>query len=202
MRFSTRFLAMIMLLTGAAQSGAQPGAELGAQHPTGGLIDDFGAADRRSRLGTTWRLVTDQVMGGVSTGRMQRRTIDGRAALCMSGDVSLANNGGFVQLSLDLSPSGLLDAGAFAGVRLVVRGNGEAYNLHLKTAATSMPWQSYRAGFTAGDTWQEVRLPFGSFAPHRLVPALDVTRLKRLGIVAIGRTMRAELCVAELGLYR
>jgi hypothetical protein len=174
----------------------------GASNAADGLIDDFSSPDAPSRVGTTWRLITDQVMGGVSNGRMERRELDGRNALCMSGDVSLANNGGFVQINLELSPSGPLDASAYNGVRLVVRGNGEAYNLHLKTTATSMPWQSYRADFTAGDTWQEVQLPFAAFTPHRLVPALDATRLKRLGIVAIGREMRAELCVAEVGFYR
>ncbi|WP_462330411.1 CIA30 family protein [Thiohalocapsa halophila] len=167
----------------------------------GGLIDDFADADGRSRLGTSWRLVTDQVMGGVSSASMQPRELDGRRALCLQGDVSLANNGGFVQMSLDLSPTGQLDASPFTGIRLVARGNGEAYNVHLKTAATTMPWQSYRADFVAADTWTEIRLPFTSFTPHRLVPALDTTRLKRLGIVAIGRVMHAELCVAEIGFY-
>ncbi len=167
-----------------------------------GLIDDFGNTDGRSFLGTPWRLVTDQVMGGVSIAHMQYQTLDGRPALCMSGDVSLDNNGGFVQVNLDLAPGGQLDASAFTGVRLIVQGNGETYNVHLKTAATTMPWQSYRADFVAGDTWQEVRLPFTAFTPHRLVPALDTTRLKRLGLVAIGREMQAELCVAEIGFYR
>jgi hypothetical protein len=133
---------------------------------------------------------------------MEYRVLDGQRALCMTGEVSLANNGGFVQVNLDLSPEGRLDAGAFTGVRLIARGNGETYNLHLKTAATTMPWQSYRADFIAGHSWREVRLPFADFTPHRLVPALDPTRLRRLGLVAIGREMRAELCIAEVGFYR
>ena len=174
----------------------------GAAGGTGadGLIDDF--STETSRLGTSWRLVTDQVMGGVSTGRLERREVDCRRVLCMTGDVSLANNGGFVQVNLDLAPSGQLDASAFSGIRLIVRGNGEPYNLHLKTAATTMPWQSYRAELIADDAWREVRLPFSAFTPHRLVPALDVTRLRRLGIVAIGRAMTASLCVDEIGFYR
>jgi hypothetical protein len=185
-----RTLFMTTVLGAGTVSGGDPD----------GLIDDF--ADRQSRLGTPWRLVTDQVMGGVSTGRMARSEQDGRSLLCMTGDVSLENNGGFVQVNLDLGPSARLDASAYTGIRLVVRGNGEVYNLHLKTAATTMPWQSYRAEFVADDTWREVRLPFAAFTPHRLVPALDVTRLKRLGIVAIGRAMQAELCVDEIGFYR
>lgn len=166
------------------------------------LIDDFSSGDGRSRLGTSWRLVTDRVMGGVSDAAMSVREIDGRRALCMQGDVSLANNGGFVQVNIDLSADGYLDAGDYAGVRLWVRGNGETYHLHLKTSATRMPWQSYRADFLADDHWREVRLPFAEFQPHRLVPTLDPTRLRRLGVVAIGRSMYADLCIAEIGLYR
>ena len=166
------------------------------------LIDDFSDADAPSWLGTPWRLVTDRVMGGVSDARMQRRSVDGRPTLCMTGSVRLENDGGFVQINLDLAPDGLLDASRYDGVRLVVRGNGETYNLHLKTAATTLPWQSYRADFTADQRWREVRLPFTAFRPHRLVPALDTARLKRLGLVAIGRAMQAELCVAEVALYR
>jgi hypothetical protein len=165
------------------------------------LIDDFAAADGVSRLGTAWRLVTDRVMGGVSTATMQRRELDGHQALCLQGDVSLANNGGFVQVNLDLAAAGLFDASAYRGIRLVVRGNGETYNVHLKTASTTMPWQSYRADFVAGETWRGIRLRFADFTPHRLVPALDRTRLKRLGIVAIGRAMQADLCIAEVGFF-
>jgi hypothetical protein len=168
---------------------------------TDGLIDDFDD-QTTSRLGTDWRLVTDRVMGGVSDAMMTRRVIDGRKALCLTGTVSLENNGGFVQVNLDLSPSGLVDASAFDGVRVVVRGNGATYNVHLKTAATRLPWQSYRAELRAGAGWEAIRLPFHSFQPHRLVPALDPTRLKRIGIVAIGRAMTADICIAEIGFYR
>jgi hypothetical protein len=189
-------LSLMILMLSATPGAAEP------QPADGLLIDDFAAPDGRSRLGTPWRLVTDQVMGGVSRGQMARRVVDGRPALCLAGAVSLANNGGFVQVNLDLAPWGLRDASAFDGVRLLVRGNGEEYNVHLKTAATTLPWQSYRAEFTADERWREVRLPFADFRPHRLVPGLDTARLKRLGIVAIGRAMQAEVCVAEIGLYR
>lgn len=176
------------------------GPSLGADG--GLLIDDFSTADGRSRLGTSWRVVTDRVMGGISDAAMSLREIDGRRALCMAGTVRLENDGGFVQVTLDLAPVGYLDGSGFDGVRLIVRGNGETYNIHLKTAATTMPWQSYRAGLTADGHWREVRLAFSEFRPHRLESALDLTRLKRLGVVAIGRAMPADLCIAEIGLYR
>lgn len=165
------------------------------------LLDDFTRTDGLTGAGTRWRLATDQVMGGVSQGAMSRREIDGRPALCLSGDVSLANNGGFVQMNVDLASAGELNASGLAGVRLLVRGNGATYHLHLKTNATVLPWQSYRAGFPTSEDWQEVRLPFTEFAPYRLATPLDPGRLRRLGVVAIGEAMRADVCVAEIGFY-
>ncbi len=171
-----------------------------AASPAPELIDDF-ATEGISCIGTRWRLVTDQVMGGISQATMQWRSVHGRAALCLTGDVSLENNGGFVQVNLDLARGGTLDASAFTGLRLLVRGNGASYNLHLKTPASMLPWQSYRAEFDADADWREIRVPFASFKPHRLQAALDARRLRRLGIVAIGRAMQADVCIAELGLY-
>jgi hypothetical protein len=172
-----------------------------AGQPVGGemLIDDFTGTD--SRLGTQWRLVTDGVMGGRSSGQLWRGALEGRAALCLRGNVSLENQGGFVQIALELAPSGVFDAGAYRGLWLVVRGNGESYNLHLRTADLWLPWQSYRAELTAGPQWQEVRLPFDAFTPYRVETPLDTRRLRRLGLVAIGRAFAADLCIAGIGLY-
>jgi hypothetical protein len=155
-----------------------------------------------SRLGTPWRLVTDGVMGGLSAGGLSFGQIDGRRALCLRGEVRLENNGGFVQAALDLAPRGDLDASAYTGIRLLVRGNGEPYNLHLKTADLRLPWQSYRSRFPTGPEWREIRLPFGDFEPHRTGVPLDTRQLHGLGLVAIGRAFAAELCVSEIGLYR
>jgi len=40
------------------------------------------------------------------------------------------------------------------------------------------------------------------FEPHRLETPLDVTRLRRIGLVAIGRAFFADLAVARLAFYR
>jgi hypothetical protein len=165
------------------------------------VIDDIADGRGISRLGTAWRLVSDRVMGGVSDGQMTIRQVQGRRALCLRGQVSLANNGGFIQVKLELSPDNALDASRLSGVRLLVRGNGETYNIHLKTDATRLPWQSYRASFRAANAWQEVRIPFDSFAPYRLDTPLDTSRLRCLAIIAIGKAMSAEVCIADVTLY-
>ena len=167
------------------------------------LIDDVAGPDLISRLGTPWRGVSDRVMDGISEADVVRTRVDGRACLRLTGEVRLENDGGFIQASLDLAPDGgSLDASAYTGLRLLVQGNGEHYALHLRTPDNLRPWQSYRTQFTAGSAWETVELPFASFRPYRLEMPLDVRRLRRLGLVAIGRAFHADLAVAEIGFYR
>jgi hypothetical protein len=47
-----------------------------------------------------------------------------------------------------------------------------------------------------------VRLPFSVFTGYRIRAPLDITALRRIGVLAIGRAFTADLCVARLGLYR
>jgi hypothetical protein len=167
------------------------------------LLDDFSGNDLTSAIGTRWRGVSDQVMGGISEARVARKTMSGRPVLRLSGPVRLENNGGFIQAALDLSTSGEpLDASAYKGVRLLVRGNGERYSVHLRTPDNMRPWQSYRAHFNADETWQTIELPFTSFEPYRIETPLDAGRLRRIGLVAIGRAFEADLQVAKVTLYR
>ena len=167
------------------------------------VIDDFADGGLVSALGTRWRGVSDQVMGGISRASMVRDVIEERSCLRLRGDVRLENDGGFIQAALDLAPSeSTFDATDYAGLRLVVHGNDEAYSVHLRTPDCLRPWQSYRAQFTASRAWHDVELPFAAFAPYRLNADLDVGRLRRIGLVAIGRAFRADLAVAALSLYR
>ena len=165
-------------------------------------IDDLSRPFPQTPLGTRWEMVTDGVMGGRSQGQLRREEVRGTPALRLTGAVSLANNGGFLQMALDLAPQGLLDARGWRGIALDVAGNGEGYGLHLRTDATSRPWQSWRQGLEAGADWRRVYLPFDGFAPHRIDAALDPGRLRRLGLVAIGRAFTADLALAGLWLWR
>lgn len=167
------------------------------------LIDDFSDTGLKSTLGTVWRGVSDQVMGGISAANVAKTVIDGGSALRLSGDVKLENNGGFIQAALDLEPDGgQIDASGYTGIRMTVRGNGETYNVHLRTTDNERPWQSYRAAFTAGADWTTITLPFAGFTPHRLTTPLDIKALKRIGLVAIGRAFYADLAVTDLRFYR
>ena len=166
------------------------------------LVDDFSDKTLLSKLATRWRGVSDQVMGGLSKSSISHVIVDGHPCMRMTGDVRLENNGGFIQASLDLAASGqTFDASNFSGVRLMVRGNAEQYSVHLRTSDNVRPWQSYRAHFTAERKWETIQLPFKKFLPHRLDTPLATGRLRRAGLVAIGRPFQADLAVSELAFY-
>ena len=69
-------------------------------------MDDLVIDDIALGGGGDWALVTDGVMGGLSGGRLERRDVAGRSALRLSGAVSLANNGGFIQTAVPFARRG------------------------------------------------------------------------------------------------
>lgn len=165
------------------------------------IVESRSHIDHYTDDSASWKIFTDGVMGGLSVGELERTEIDGRDCLHLTGAVSLANNGGFVQASVDLSESGYFDANAHRGIEMDIYGNGEIYNLHLRTLDTQIVWQSYRASFKTQASWQRIRLAFADFIPHRIATPLNQSRLRRVGIVAIGREMQADIAFANLGFY-
>ena len=168
---------------------------------TSATIDDLSRNMPLSAIGTRWQLFTDRVMGGVSNGTMVRETVEGRPAIRMRGDVSLENNGGFVQIALDLAPDGrAVDVSAWSGLELDVFGNGEEYSVHLRTSDLTRPWQSYRQSFRADPQWRTAYFRFEEFVPYRIDVPLNTQRLRRIGVVAIGRAFSADLAVGGVRL--
>jgi len=149
---------------------------------------------------TRWRFFTDQVMGGVSSGALAFAQQDGEPYARMTGRVSTANRGGFIQIRLDLASPPLEGA---TGVRLIVRGNGQRYFVHLRTNGTALPWQYYQAGFDVLESWSEIRLPFDAFAGSgALLRSVPRPRsLTSVAVVAYGRDHDARIDVREVGFY-
>lgn len=165
------------------------------------IIDDL-SSDKLSVTGTGWVLISDRVMGGVSSGSVRREIVAGRPAIRMRGGVSLENNGGFLQIALDLGEAGgPVDASSWTGIRLDVIGNGQTYNLHLRTTDIQRPWESYRQSFAAPAQWTTVLLPFEGFAPYRTERPLRPSRLRRIGLVAIGREFEADVAIGDIRFY-
>ena len=130
-----------------------------------------------------WVAVNDGVMGGRSTGGP--RVAGGQ--LEFTGELSLANNGGFasvrsVGVNFDLSDA--------TTVVLRVRGDGRRYQLRLATDARHRGIAvSFGAGFdTTAGQWTEVRVPLDSLEAtvrgSRLQgPPMDASRVREIGLL-------------------
>lgn len=150
-----------------------------------------------------WEYVSDQVMGGVSTGDLRLQDADGCACVRLTGSVSLENNGGFVQMAFDLAEAGAAaDPASWDGIEFDLRANSETYEVRLRTTQLERPWQSFRQEFTAGGNWQLLRFSFADFLPHRTEVAFDPAALRRIGILAIGRTFDADISVRAVRFFR
>ena len=149
---------------------------------------------------TRWRFFTDGVMGGVSSGQVAFLQENGDTYAHMTGRVSTANNGGFIQMRTELPDGAPSEA---KGVRLIVRGNDQRYFVHLRTSGTVLPWQFYQAGFEVSGNWGELRLPFDAFSRSgRLLRAVPLAgSLKSIAVVAYGRDHEAEIDVREVSFY-
>jgi hypothetical protein len=162
-----------------------------------------GARKMIEKLDAQWEYVPDEVMGGVSKGLMTQDQIDGNTATRMSGNVSLDNNGGFIQMAFDFrADGGIFDATVWTGLEITLRGNNESYELRLRTADLDQPWQSFRTVFTAPHAWTTCRFPFARLEPYRTQAHLDAKRLRRCGLVAVGRAFEVDLAVQDIALYR
>lgn len=154
-----------------------------------------------------WRVVTDQVMGGLSTATLTHETLDAEAAAVLRGTVRLDNNGGFVQIALDIAlPSRAatraaepMPAAGGISIRLWAPA-GQAVGIHLRTLDLGAPWQSFRAPLAGSAAWQTVDLPWSAFLPYRTERPLQPSRIQRLGVVVIGASGPALVGVSRLGL--
>lgn len=131
-----------------------------------------------------WEYVADGMMGGMSRGGMQRQVFHGREAVVLQGDVSLDNNGGFVQIAFDLSPDGTgIDASGYTGIQIDVCGNAEQYDIQLRTDQLARPWQSFQTDFVALPDWKTLQIPFSHFESHKTELVFDAAQV---AVVSIG----------------
>jgi hypothetical protein len=162
------------------------------------VLSDFGPRQEVLIPGARFRGFTDRVMGGVSNADFNRDEIDGRRCVRMTGNVTRDNGGGFVQVALYLDDT---DASGYKGVELLLYGNDEDYNAHIRTADCGWHDESYRATFHAESRWQTVQIPWATFKPNGVTAAMDTTRLERLGLLGWMREFSADLAIGEIALY-
>lgn len=154
------------------------------------------------QLDLEWEFVADTVMGGMSTGKVEAQNIAGRDAVRLTGQVSLENNGGFIQMAADLRADGsAVDASDWTGITLDLIGDRADYEFRLRTDQLQRPWQSFRKAFRSPVEWTTIRFPFADFESHKTEVMFDPARLRRIGILAIGEEMNADIAVANAAFY-
>jgi peptide methionine sulfoxide reductase msrA/msrB len=177
------------------------------------LVDDFSLDRSITKAGAGWEFVSDRMMGGVSAGRIEFGTYDGRSCLHLMGSVFPNSSGGFIEAETKLSSRGRnLDAHLYKGVRLRVKANGKPladdksvegpYAIRLRTRDTLLPGQFYEASFATDGAWQEIEIPFTRFKPNALKNPLNLKALTGLAVVAAGKRLDADIFVDEIAFYK
>ena len=144
-----------------------------------------------------WNYVADTVMGGISTGSVEFKTIEGEAIAVLTGNVTTENNGGFIQIRRDLRRVDLDNANS---IKLIAKGNNQKYFVFLRTTGTKLPWQYYQFEFTVNENFNEFILPINEFKKSGMLMSNKVNpkKITSIGIVAFGRNHYANISIKEL----
>lgn len=105
-----------------------------------------------------WNIVNDGVMGGISKSSL-KLTDSGQGQF--SGNVSLANNGGFASIQLNKSIQ-LTEENKFIILR--VKGDGKRYEFRLKGRISQ--YESYVHQFATSGEWENIQLKISEFYPQ------------------------------------
>ena len=153
--------------------------------------------------GKYWQYVSDRVMGGVSDGRVDLENDGEMYYARLTGNVSTANNGGFIQLRAGVSfTNSEKDGKNLQGVRLNVKGNGETYYIHIRTNENWSPSDYYSATFKADSDWKMIDLPFNKFERKwSKNSTLDAKNIRSFGIVAYGKDYVSDVSVSTIEFY-
>ena len=150
-----------------------------AETATNKTLFDFQAATHSP----AWKVVNDDVMGGVSTSQFQVLT---NGCAVFSGTVRLENNGGFASVRSAPVRENLTGLTAFV---LRVRGDGRRYKFSVRTGA-GFDTPLYQCSFTTKPgEWEEHRLQIEDFVPSFRgcvlsdKPPLDPAKVVSLGFL-------------------
>jgi peptide methionine sulfoxide reductase msrA/msrB len=179
------------------------------------VIDDFEGGGGKDPSALAWTLVADHTAGQAPAATVRIEQHEQRTCLHLAGAIPAGASGRSIQARRSFSPTtvrnptwrpGLLDARVYDGIRLVAKGNGQTYALHLRTKDTRFPGQYYEARFETDGQWQEIRLPFGYFVPTGPVRPLDLAALTGMAIVAnrktFGDKQQVDIYIDEMAFYR
>ena len=146
-----------------------------------------------------WEYISDNVMGGVSSGKATILKDTDNFFLRLEGNVSTKNNGGFIQVR----SSKEIVSDNFKGIKLKVSGKPSEYYIHIRTNFLLMPWQYYAGKFSVDKEWKYVEVYFEDFKKSNFYQpsAFSATDIKSVGFVAYGKDFEAELNIMEAELF-
>ena len=155
-------------------------------------MDLIGFNRNKIEIYSKWELITDKVMGGKSTAKLQF-FFDNFPFIRLEGNVSTANNGGFIQFRSAMN----IENDNFSLIEIDVRGNSEIYFIHIRTRMTILPWQFYTGKFSVDEKWKKIIVKLSDFKksnfyqPSRFRPS----DIKSIAFVAYGKDFDARLDV-------
>jgi hypothetical protein len=146
---------------------------------------------------TQWEYISDNVMGGVSTGNVEFENVGGKSSAVLTGNVTTENNGGFIQIRRNLNSVNLDKAHS---IKLIAKGNKQKYYVFLRTTETILPWQYYQSSFTVTEDFNAFFLPIEKFKKSGFLMSSKINprKITSVGLVAFGRDHHAELIVQEI----
>lgn len=150
-----------------------------------------------------WQVVLDGVMGGLSTGGIERTGI---GSVRFTGQLSLENNGGFSQIRTPVDSGSFADA---SGIELRIQGDGRSYTFDVRTTEMRRMASSYQQSFdTLPGIWLVVRLPFENFEytsfgeTIRSAPTLNTGAINSVGFTLADKNEGGfELVISEIVPY-
>ncbi len=166
------------------------------------LLTDFDREETYLMQGCGWRGFSDRIMGGISEGSFSETIVADKKCARMTGNVTRESNGGFIQMALGFGPrNAQLDGSGYLGVELLIYGNNEDYNVHVRTADCGWYDQSYRYTFFAKPEWQIVRVPWEAFSGNGISVPLNPATITRIAVLGWMREFSADLSLAEAALF-
>jgi len=159
------------------------------------IFDDF-----KDNPSDRWEFIADNVMGGVSKGDVYFISKKNESYAKMNGNVSLENNGGFIQFRREIKNK--LNK-TIKGIKIRVRGNELEYYLHIRTKGTFLPWQYYQAQFLVGKDWEEKNIVFEDFKRSGIMLSrkFKSKNITSIAIVAFGKEHIVDIEVDTISFY-
>ena len=144
-----------------------------------------------------WQFVSDQVMGGVSSGKVEFLNDKNNLYARLIGNVSTENKGGFIQIRRKLEKLNL-EGSKF--IEIIAKGNNQNYFIHLRSSRTFLPWQYYQMTFKVLNNFKKFKLPISEFKRSSLLLSKNINtkNITSIGIVASGRDHSADIHIKEI----